>query len=164
MELPPMSKRTHDLVNHPEDAIGKQVFKPSGKPFKSGKKVNTANSLTINPNTGRKAFTFIEDDSIVDVCQCELVSHSNLASICLKLEEHIRSFIPKGWTCPIRDVDFIPHIHADQYFNILSLLNFDELSKFDHRWYIRDAVADFFSTNEQAKNLEWIGAPLSIED
>lgn len=41
--------------------------KKSGKPFKSGNKVNTYKSTTVNPNSGKQAYAFIEDDSIVDV-------------------------------------------------------------------------------------------------
>lgn len=43
-----------------------KVEKKSGKPFKSKLKVNTVKGTTINPNTGKAAYTFIEDDSIVD--------------------------------------------------------------------------------------------------
>ena len=41
------------------------------KPFKSGLKENTVKGLTINPNTGNLAFTFQEDDSVVDCHICE---------------------------------------------------------------------------------------------
>jgi len=56
-----------------EDAshlVGKQVYKLSGKPFKSGEKINTVDELTVNPNTNKVAFTFLEDDSIVDAFIC----------------------------------------------------------------------------------------------
>lgn len=47
--------------------IGQKVYKRrSGKPFKSGNKENTVKSFTINPNTMKFAFTFEEDESIVD--------------------------------------------------------------------------------------------------
>ena len=52
--------------------IGKQVTKEK-KPFKSGSKVNTVKGLTINPDSGQIAFTFIEDDSIVNCSRCILV-------------------------------------------------------------------------------------------
>lgn len=45
--------------------------KKSGKPFKSGLKVNTYKGTTINPNTGKEAYTFMEDDSIVDAWKLE---------------------------------------------------------------------------------------------
>lgn len=66
------TKRPCGLVDHPESAIGRAVLKFSGKPFKSRNKVNIVKAVVTNPNTGRPAFSFIEDDSIVDVCQCEL--------------------------------------------------------------------------------------------
>ena len=47
-----------------------KVIKHSGKPFKSGFKVNTVKCKTINPNTGKEAYCFYEDDSIVDVFRC----------------------------------------------------------------------------------------------
>lgn len=50
---------------------GVRVKKSSGKPFKSGHKVNTVAGLTCNPNTDELAYTFVEDDSIVDCKQCE---------------------------------------------------------------------------------------------
>lgn len=49
---------------------GVRVVKNSGKPFKSGHKINTVKGLTCNPNTNLLAYTFIEDESIVD---CEQV-------------------------------------------------------------------------------------------
>jgi hypothetical protein len=67
------TKREYKLVKTPEIGIGKLVFKPSGKPFKSGLKHNTVKELVTNPNTGKIAYSFNEDNSIVDVHQCELV-------------------------------------------------------------------------------------------
>lgn len=55
---------------------GHKVCKHSGKPFKSTLKVNTIAGLTVNSNTNLAAFTFVEDDSIVDVRQCKLISES----------------------------------------------------------------------------------------
>jgi len=43
------------------------------KPFKSGLKVNTVKGETINPHTGKTAYTFLEDDSIVDKECCKIV-------------------------------------------------------------------------------------------
>jgi putative endonuclease len=47
-----------------------KVFKKSGKPFKSGNKINTVAGTTVNPNTDKPAFTFEEDDSVVDQRIC----------------------------------------------------------------------------------------------
>ena len=44
------------------------------KPFKSKKLVNTVKSLTVNPNTGKPAFTFHEDESIVDCYICSKIT------------------------------------------------------------------------------------------
>ena len=62
------------LIWHEKTLIGKSVVKKSGKPFKSGSKVNTVKGLVENPHTGLEAFSFKEDDSIVDIRQCELAS------------------------------------------------------------------------------------------
>jgi len=60
--------------------IGKKVSKTAlhkkpaqPKPFKSGLIKNTIKSLTINPHTNKLAFTFEEDDSIVDCYICSIV-------------------------------------------------------------------------------------------
>jgi len=58
------------IKNNENIYIGKKVKKESGKPFKSKLLINTVKEVTINPNTNNKAFTFIEDDSIVDCHQC----------------------------------------------------------------------------------------------
>lgn len=53
-----------------------KTSKPKGsspKPFKSSLKVNTIKGLAINPNTGNYAFSFIEDESIVDFNQIILL-------------------------------------------------------------------------------------------
>ena len=49
-----------------------KVIKKSGKPFKSGNKVNTVKGETINHQDPEKriAYTFLEDDSIVNKDQC----------------------------------------------------------------------------------------------
>jgi hypothetical protein len=71
-------RRTARLLNptpkakpvHPSEYttwIGGLVTAP--KPFKSGNHHNTVRSLTTNPHTGKPAFTFVEDDSVVD-CHC----------------------------------------------------------------------------------------------
>jgi hypothetical protein len=50
--------------------LGDKVQKKSRKPFKSGKKINTVKHITTNPYSNRTAFSFDEDDSIVDAYQC----------------------------------------------------------------------------------------------
>lgn len=64
-----MSRRIGKTIA-PKDVIGYEVFKASRKPFKSGNKTNTVKGITRNPNSDRKAFTFHEDDSVVDCHQC----------------------------------------------------------------------------------------------
>jgi len=54
--------------------IGKQVSKVSGKPFKSTKKVNTVTDITVHPITGVSAFTFAEDESLVECFRTVLIS------------------------------------------------------------------------------------------
>jgi hypothetical protein len=54
-----------------------RVCKPSGKPFKSGHKINTVAGMAVNPNTGKPAYTFVEDDSVVDIRTCREV-HVNV--------------------------------------------------------------------------------------
>lgn len=49
-----------------EIKVGDRVIKKSGKPFKSGIKVNTVRERTVNPNTNLPAMAFHEDDSVVD--------------------------------------------------------------------------------------------------
>jgi len=57
---------------------GDKVIKRSRKPFKSGRKVGTVKSITVNPNTNKIAFSFIEDNSIVDCFQCIKATNSIL--------------------------------------------------------------------------------------
>jgi hypothetical protein len=50
--------------------VGRVVEKHSGKPFKSGQTTATVKSFTTNPrHEDRPAFTFEEDDSVVDAVQ-----------------------------------------------------------------------------------------------
>lgn len=49
---------------------GEKVAKYSRKPFKSGNKVNTVRGEVEHPITGRPAFTFYEDDSVVEQRMC----------------------------------------------------------------------------------------------
>ena len=46
------------------------VQKRSGKPFKSGSKVNTVVGLALNENINKLAFIFAQDDSIVECWRC----------------------------------------------------------------------------------------------
>lgn len=57
-------------IKHPEDCVGEQVYKTSGKPFKSKNKYNTVKAVTENPHTHLVAFSFEEDSSLVDVHVC----------------------------------------------------------------------------------------------
>lgn len=51
--------------------IGKRVTKAnSGKPFKSGNKVNTVKGIINHPQLNIPAFTFFEDDSYVEARKC----------------------------------------------------------------------------------------------
>ncbi len=68
----PPKKNPVGSITNPEEAIGKQVFKISKKPFKSKNVYNTVASVTVNPHTKLPAFTFEEDSSIVDVHICEM--------------------------------------------------------------------------------------------
>lgn len=47
------------------------VAKKSGKAFKSGRRVNTVTGTTTNPHTDKPAYTFAEDDSVVDIQTCK---------------------------------------------------------------------------------------------
>lgn len=60
-----------------KEVIGKKVWKNpkttskfSPKPFKSTFQVNTVKDVVISPYSGKEAFTFEEDDSIVDCTKC----------------------------------------------------------------------------------------------
>lgn len=52
--------------------IGQTVYKRSKKPFSNGEKEAIVTGITINPFSGRQAFTF-EDSKIVDCFQCRLL-------------------------------------------------------------------------------------------
>lgn len=56
-----------------ESFIGKKVMKTSPKPFKSGKKVNTVKDVVEHPVLKIPAFTFQEDDSVVECRRCVLI-------------------------------------------------------------------------------------------
>lgn len=53
--------------------IDMKVCKKSGKPFKSGNKVNTVKSEVVNENDPKKriAYSFYEDDSVVNKELCK---------------------------------------------------------------------------------------------
>lgn len=58
-----------------EDNIGKQVHKDgSGKPFKSGLKVNTVKAVIDHPILDVPAYTFEEDDSYVECRRCDVLN------------------------------------------------------------------------------------------
>lgn len=48
-----------------------KVSKHSCKPFKSGNKINTVKGEVVHPITGHSAFTFVEDDSIIEPQMCK---------------------------------------------------------------------------------------------
>lgn len=50
----------------------KTTSKHEPKPFKSGRKVNTVTGIAPHPQTGGIAFTFVEDESLVECFRCSL--------------------------------------------------------------------------------------------
>jgi hypothetical protein len=52
--------------------IGKQVFKLSGKPFKSKQALATVSGVVVHPITERHAFTFSDCEGVVECRTCEL--------------------------------------------------------------------------------------------
>jgi len=51
---------------------GQKVRKYSGKPFKSGNKINTVKAVTTSSHApDRAALTFVEDDSVVEAFRCK---------------------------------------------------------------------------------------------
>lgn len=66
------------------------VMKKSGKPFKSGKKVNTAIGIRKNKVTGKDSYFFLEDDSDVEIFRCQKV-YLNLVEGCYKLFQDTES-------------------------------------------------------------------------
>ncbi len=63
--------------------IGEKVIKirPSGgetnQPFKSGLKINTIKSIVNHPVLNTPAFSFVEDDSIVECRRCKIVKETH---------------------------------------------------------------------------------------
>lgn len=67
-----------------QELVGKLVRKKSGnnnslapKPFKSGRRFNTVKGIVVHPNTGQLAYSFIEDDSIVECSRCIGENHDD---------------------------------------------------------------------------------------
>lgn len=52
--------------------VGTSVYKMSGKPFKSGSKINTVKAVIDHPRIGVPAFEFAEDDSVVEARRCKM--------------------------------------------------------------------------------------------
>ena len=51
--------------------VGTLVFKRSGKPFKSGNRINTVRAIVDHPVLeGELAYVFVEDDSLVAWYTC----------------------------------------------------------------------------------------------
>lgn len=70
-----MSKSDKELTQEEYASwVGKRVCKLTGRSFKSERKFNIVKGLTTNPNTGRIAFTFEEDETVVD---CRTVRLAN---------------------------------------------------------------------------------------
>lgn len=62
-------KHNHDYIKL---NVGDKVVKSSNKPFKSELKVNTISGYTINEHTSNDAYTFEEDESVVDCWKVKL--------------------------------------------------------------------------------------------
>lgn len=60
-------------IENPLLTIGKRVIKGSGRPFKSGQKINTVKGIIDHPKLHIPCFTFNEDESIVEIRRCEIV-------------------------------------------------------------------------------------------
>lgn len=61
-------------------AVGTKVSKASGKPFQSGSKVNTIKGVMHHPVFHDKpAYSFEEDDSIVEAWRCRPLTADALA-------------------------------------------------------------------------------------
>lgn len=70
--------------------VGRKVYKPSGKKFKSGLTYNTVKAVVDHPvMPNLPAFTFHEDDSVVEARRCML---ANLGTIKLALMSLYGSF------------------------------------------------------------------------
>jgi len=70
------------LVEEHEINIGLKVFKhKSGKPFKSGLKVNTVKGVINHPILNIPAYTFEEDDSYVECRRCKILSEEEIREL-----------------------------------------------------------------------------------
>lgn len=74
----PEHRLTRSDKRYLEAFIGVPVHKVSGKPFKSGEKVNTIKGVIKHPHVNRYAFLFVEDDSYVECFRCEKESDFDL--------------------------------------------------------------------------------------
>ncbi len=63
-------KQMEDPFEHFKSYVGKQVFKSSGKPFKSKSAINTVKDVIMHPILHCPAFIFNEDDSYVECDRC----------------------------------------------------------------------------------------------
>ena len=61
--------------------------------------------------------------------------------VAIKLEEFIRFYKPKNWRVPIHDVDFVPYVSKD---DIADLRNGVYKNERFNKWYIREAIVEFF--------------------
>ena len=67
----PLTYKNFMLIHYPGFRKDKLVVaKKSGKPFKSGQKTATVKSIILNPVINEPAYTFLEDASFVNICQC----------------------------------------------------------------------------------------------
>jgi len=83
-------KSLEELINEKpiyQSFIGMKIVKKSKHPFKSGFKINTVKGLTINSYTQRLAFTFDEDESIVDCAKCKLSTEEDINRINLLINQ-----------------------------------------------------------------------------
>jgi len=74
------------LTYNDDTPAGFKVEKLSGKRFRSGLYVNTVTGETVNPNSGARAYTFLEDDSIVDQHMCKHAEETREVSLLSRLE------------------------------------------------------------------------------
>jgi len=61
------------------DTVGKKVVKVSGKPFKSGLKVGTAQCVAVHDHTTHLAYRMLEDGSSVECFRTRLATEADLA-------------------------------------------------------------------------------------
>jgi hypothetical protein len=103
-------KKPHIKMPDPQTMIGKQVRKHSGKPFKSGEKENTVKEVD------GKCFLFVEDDSFVEIRQCEPGSNEimqKLHTIIQKNKMSVRPAFYSGRGATLADLngDILSGIH-----------------------------------------------------